>query len=74
MNGGMMLSFVFLSAPGNIPSALRSPIHLGCVYRVTNLLSPLTFSKREAERRESEQGHPSNHAPMMVMCSECHFM
>jgi hypothetical protein len=74
MKGGMMLSFVFLSAPGNIPSALRSPIHLGCVYRVTNLLSPLTFSMREAERRESEQGHPSNRAPMMVMCSECHFM
>jgi hypothetical protein len=30
------------------------PIHRGCVYWVTNLLSPLTFSLREAERRESE--------------------
>jgi hypothetical protein len=74
MNGGMMLSFIFLSAPGNIPSALRCTIHLGCVFRVTNMLSPWTFPMREAERRESEQGHPGHHAPMMVMCSECHFI
>src|SRR6266446_3129656 len=59
---------------GESPSALHSTIPLGRVFRATNVLSPLTFSVIGAERRESKQGHPSNHAPMMVMCSECHFI
>jgi len=70
MNGGIIVSFDCLLKQKNGPSALRSTVHLGRYFRVTNVPSPLTFSMLGVQRRESEHSHLRSEAPKRVMCSE----